>query len=652
MLTVLITSPLPVFEETAICNLLFDYGLDILHLRKPGADKAVFEHFIQKIRPHYRNRIVIHDFYELATTYQLRGIHLKYNQKNDIVKYKKFSHISISCHTLSEIKTLPSGVTYCFLSPIFDSLSKPDYCSPFRHIPHITEAKLPVPVIALGGITPDKISSCQRAGFAGIAVLGYIWNCPEAAFMRFRRLKTPVVFSIAGFDPSGGAGIAADLKTFENCGVYGRGILSALTFQNEREYQATASFRLEDIISQLELQFRYAIPHYIKLGLLPDKEILFSLTDYLIQKVPDIKIIWDPILRSSSGFSFHASLLLPERFLRQLYLITPNTDELKQLFSKNPEISALQEICKYYRFHLLWKGGHNAEAVSVDRLISPDAVHCFTVERNMYQKHGTGCVLSSAVTAYLAQGYSLAEACRKAQVYVSRLMDSNDSLLGYHFPAPLNKKPLVADLHLQYITDYKEGRTICEQVEAVCRGGIRWIQLRMKKSNRTEILQVGRLVREICSYYNALFIVNDHVDIARQLEADGVHLGLEDMDPKEARKILGSDKIIGATCNTIEDVRLRATQGVDYIGLGPYRYTTTKQKLSPVLGLNGYKEILNSMSQQKISLPVFAIGGITDTDFIPLMHTGIQGIALSGLIKNNPDMEQKVREINKILEGI
>ncbi|GKI22155.1 hypothetical protein CE91St19_15570 [Odoribacter laneus] len=652
MLTILITSPFFISEETTICNLLFDYGLDLLHLRKPGADRTVFENFIQKIRPCYRNRIVLHDFYELVAIYHLRGIHLKSTQRDKIGMYENFSHISISCHTVAEIKTLPATVTYCFLSPVFDSLSKPDYYSPFRELPEITEAKLPLPVIALGGITPDKIRLCQRAGFAGVAVLGYIWERPQEAVMRFRNLKTPTVFSIAGFDPSGGAGITADLKTFESCSVYGRGILSALTFQNEKEYLATKNFCLEEIIRQLELQFRYAIPSFIKIGLLPNQEILFSLTRYLTQKVPDIKIIWDPILRTSSGFTFHTSLSLPDHFLRQLFLITPNTEELHQLFGENLCISDLQKLCKKYQFHLLWKGGHNAEEISVDRLIGPDTLHCFPVERSIYQKHGTGCILSAAITAYLARGISLVEACRKAQVYVSRFMDSNDSLLGYHLPVPLKNIPLPSTLRLQYITDYKEGWTIGEQVEAVCQGGIRWIQLRMKKNSKAEILQTGRLIKEICQYYNALFIVNDQVEIARQLDADGVHLGLEDMNPEEARKILGPDKIIGATCNTMEDIRLRAIQKVDYIGLGPFRYTTTKQKLSPVLGVEGYQKILHTMSREGISIPVFAIGGIQDADFIPLLQTGIQGIALSGLIKNSPDIKQKVREIRKELESI
>lgn len=190
---------------------------------------------------------------------------------------------------------------------------------------------------------------------------------------------------------------------------------------------------------------------------------------------------------------------------------------------------------------------------------------------------------------------------------------------------------------------------MCEQIEAVCRGGMRWVQLRIKNAPFAEILKEGRLIKEICHRYNALFIINDHVEIARQLDADGVHLGLEDMDPREARKILGPDKIIGATCNTWEDIQLRHLQQVDYIGLGPFSYTSTKEKLSPVLGLEGYRKLLECMRQNKLFLPVFAIGGITETDIPPLMQTGIQGIALSGLIKNNDNMYSETQKIIHII---
>ena len=188
-------------------------------------------------------------------------------------------------------------------------------------------------------------------------------------------------------------------------------------------------------------------------------------------------------------------------------------------------------------------------------------------------------------------------------------------------------------------------------MEAVCRGGISWVQLRMKDARDEELLTEGRLVKEICKRYHALFIVNDNVKVARQLDADGVHLGKEDMNPLEARKILGPGKIIGATCNTWEDVILRAAQQVDYIGLGPFTFTITKKKLSPVLGIQGYSHILELMQQSGIYIPVFAIGGITETDIPPLLATGIQGIALSGLIKNSNDLTVKTQDILKIIDN-
>ena len=137
--------------------------------------------------------------------------------------------------------------------------------------------------------------------------------------------------------------------------------------------------------------------------------------------------------------------------------------------------------------------------------------------------------------------------------------------------------------------------------------------------------------------------------MARQLDADGIHLGKEDMNPLQARVILGENKIVGATCNTWEDIMLRQEQRVDYIGLGPYTFTTTKERLSPVLGLEGYQRLVKQMQENDIDIPVFAIGGITERDIPSLMKTGIQGIALSGLIKNSNNLTIKTKDIISLI---
>lgn len=649
MQTLIITSPHSLKDEAVICNNLFAYGLQLLHLRKPGADQETYEKFIRQIEPRYRRRIVLHDYYHLASLYHLHGIHLKSGQAKNFALYPNHT-ISISCHSLEEIIALPFRPAYCFLSPVFDSISKPGYLSQFDELPDLTG--LPIPVIALGGITPEKTELCRMAGFQGVAALGYIWEEPGEALSRFIRLRTPFVLSIAGFDPSSGAGITADLKTFEATGCYGLGICSAITFQHEDTYTGTHWIDKEEIIQQCKLQFQKHQPEYLKIGLIENFEILDQLTAWLCSTFPNLKIIWDPILQASAGYTFHSEkqFSLPA-ILKRLYLITPNTEELHQLFGPSATVGSLQSICREYQLNLLWKGGHTAGPEVSDCLITPENTYRYSVSRNKYGKHGTGCILSAAIVSALAQGMSLPDACNKAQVYVSKAIESNDSKLSYHTlqQAFFTRKPVPDELSLQYITDPKTGISLCEQIEAVCRGGIRWVQLRMKTASYTEILREGKLAKEICRRYNALFMINDQVEIARQLDADGVHLGMNDMDPWEARKILGPGKIIGATCNTWEDIQLRSIQQVDYIGLGPFTYTTTKEKLSPILGLEGYRRLLEQMQQHHISIPVFAIGGITEPDIPMLLETGIQGIALSGLIKNSNNLCLKTQEILKII---
>ncbi len=647
MYTIVFTSPVQVKDEALICNSLFARGLEILHLRKPDFDKSGYEKFIQQIEPRYHNRIMIHNYYDLARNYQLRGIHVKSYATDHVDQYAGIPYISTSCHTLDEIEKLSFSPAYCFLSPVFDSISKEGYKSRFSEA-ELAKIKIynrSFPIIALGGISPANLNLCRDYGFDGVAVLGYIWQQNDEAIQRFVRLTTPSVMSIAGFDPSSGAGITADLKTFEACGTYGFGACSAVTFQNQDTYTGTHWITFDEIRRQCDLQFKYHKPRYVKIGLIEHFDLLDSLTEYLTAVLPNVRIVWDPILKASAGFRFHKQQHQQgteqwNRILNRLYLITPNSDELRYLFGEpvNPEV--LQQLCRQFQLHILWKGGHNDEILSTDRLITPDAIHTFSVQRGKYEKHGTGCILSAALMAALAHGDPLATACSKAQLYVSQLINSNHSKLGYHSIGTVlsTLKPSITDNHLQYITDHKPGMTVCEQVEAVCRGGIRWIQLRMKEATDEEWLREGRLVGEICRRYNALFIINDRVDIARQLNADGVHLGKEDMNPVQAREILGNDKIIGVTCNTYNDIIQCSKQPVNYVGLGPFAFTATKKKLNPVLGLACYIQTIVQMRLNNIQLPVFAVGGINETNLIPLLRTGIQGVALSGLIKNSNDL--------------
>lgn len=201
-------------------------------------------------------------------------------------------------------------------------------------------------------------------------------------------------------------------------------------------------------------------------------------------------------------------------------------------------------------------------------------------------------------------------------------------------------------ISLQFITHQTGKYSYLDSARMALEGGCRWIQLRMKEASLEEVEAVASQLKPLCKTYEAILILDDHVELAKTLEVDGVHLGKTDMPIAQARQILGEAFIIGGTANTFEDVEMHVTAGADYLGIGPFRFTTTKMNLSPVLGLDGYTSILSRMREAHIELPVVAIGGITYEDIPAIMETGVNGIALSGTILQ---AENPVEETKRIL---
>lgn len=204
---------------------------------------------------------------------------------------------------------------------------------------------------------------------------------------------------------------------------------------------------------------------------------------------------------------------------------------------------------------------------------------------------------------------------------------------------------------IQYISNKNNRYSHLEGIQLALEGGCRWIQLRMKDSSDDEIIPVAKEVKELCKQYGATFVIDDNVHIAKELDLDGVHLGKNDMPVKSARGILGDNKIIGGTANTFEDVKRLYDDGADYIGCGPFRFTTTKKNLSPILGLEGYRNITASMKTAGINIPMVAIGGITAADIKDVMQTGVTGIALSGTVLNAENPTEEMKQIIKILDN-
>ena len=204
---------------------------------------------------------------------------------------------------------------------------------------------------------------------------------------------------------------------------------------------------------------------------------------------------------------------------------------------------------------------------------------------------------------------------------------------------------------IQFITHATDRFGYVDGARMALEGGCRWVQLRMKGATDAEVLAAAAEIQPLCRQHEALFVIDDRVHLAKQVKADGVHLGKNDMPVDEARRVLGEEFIIGGTANTFEDIERLYRQGADYIGCGPFRYTTTKKNLSPILGLEGYTAIIHRMQEKDIHLPIVAIGGITIADIPAVMQTGVSGIALSGTVLHADSPADEMKRIISLMEN-
>ncbi len=242
----------------------------------------------------------------------------------------------------------------------------------------------------------------------------------------------PVVLSVGGFDPSGGAGVLADIKTFEQHQAIGVSATTCITIQNENEFDKVYWLTEKQIEEQLEILFRVYEINVAKIALIENFNSLQFIISTLKKYNADIKIIFDPILKATAGFSFHDNIDW-QKLLSDVYLMTPNFVEAKKIFNTNDPIEFLSSA--KLNSNILLKGGHcNDEKFAVDILFTPKNKTEFKTERlqNM-AKHGSGCVLSSAIAANLVLGLNLEDACRNAKNYVQQFLKSNENKLGFHF---------------------------------------------------------------------------------------------------------------------------------------------------------------------------------------------------------------------------
>jgi len=248
------------------------------------------------------------------------------------------------------------------------------------------------------------------------------------------QIDRPYALSIAGFDPSAGAGVLADVKTFEGLRVYGLAISTAVAIQTDEEFVECRWENIEEVKKQIELLLKRYSPQYIKIGIVPSLFFLNQILDDVLKNNSNAKIIWDPVYTSSTGFQFMDKNWKNEdlfKVLKRIYLLTPNRDEAIILSREKDALKGAKKLSEYCS--VLLKGGHNNELSSTDILFSKGGEKYFEQQRlQNVSKHGSGCVLSSAITACLAKGESLENACARGKEYIYSFLKSSNSLLGYH----------------------------------------------------------------------------------------------------------------------------------------------------------------------------------------------------------------------------
>lgn len=482
----------------------------------------------------------------------------------------------------------------------------------------------------------------------------------------------PRLLTVAGSDSGGGAGIQADLKTFTAFGTYGMSVVTAVTAQNTRAVQGVYPLTPAQVDEQLQAVLSDIGVDAVKTGALVHADIIEVVAARLRQYAADanspssrsVNLVVDPVMIAKSGdplLEDDAVDALRQHLIPLAAVVTPNIPEVEVLTgmsvrSRDDMVEAGRRLLGFGAQAVLVTGGHLTGVQADDVLVTADGVRWFPGPKiDTPHTHGTGCTLSAAVAAGLGHGLGLVEAVARAKEYVTAAIADAPRIGGGHGPTnhlvwlqqrdgtahpALRKRRLEEQLALYLIVDAK---TPLHLVEKLLDAGVGTIQLREKTLSPGLQVPVARQLLRLCRAKGALFLVNDHVDVALAVGADGVHIGQDDMPVSEARLLLGPDAVIGATARTPTDAQAAAAHGADYVGVGPIYESVTKPGRTP-LGVEAVRRI-----REAISLPIVGISGIAPGRARPVVEAGAAGVAvISGVLR----AEDPVQAANVLYEEV
>jgi hydroxymethylpyrimidine kinase/phosphomethylpyrimidine kinase/thiamine-phosphate diphosphorylase len=462
----------------------------------------------------------------------------------------------------------------------------------------------------------------------------------------------PVVLTIAGSDPSGGAGIQRDLRTFAALGVGGVSVITAITAQNTRGVRGVYPVSAKQLVAQLDAVFSDIPVAAVKIGMLGGVPQVTAVADALSAHRPP-HIVLDPVLAATGGtplLSVAGRRALLTKLVPLCDLVTPNLAEAEALTGvtiRTPAdaAEAAAPLLALGARAVLLKGGHLA-GEPTDVLVRPSADSLyFPGERiETPHTHGTGCLLSSAIAAFLARGAALESAIRQAKSVVTAAL-RHPVVLGQGRGHPEVRAP-IRGLYVLTDTELRPERGAEEIVAASLAGGARIVQLRDKRHATTALVPLAKGLREMAHAAGALFIVNDRVDVALAADADGVHLGPDDMDPRDARRVLGPHRLIGVSISSVAEAEPLAA-AASYFGVGAIFGSATKSDAGPPVGVERIREIRRAFPGH----PIVAIGGIDRDNIGAVMAAGADAAAVVSAVVAASDMEQAARELVRRIEA-
>ncbi len=498
--------------------------------------------------------------------------------------------------------------------------------------------------------------------------------------------QKPVIYSIAGSDSSGGAGVEADLATFRALGVHGFSVITALTVQNSLAVDRVLPTPVEHVTATLQHLQEDRKPNAIKLGLMPNAEMLAMLADYLQQQT--VPVICDPVIGASVGgqFSVHCLREGYKSLLKRVTLFTPNVPEAEYLLGR--PIKNADDIRHAANTFLAWgaqsvllKGGHGLTSprgeeaaqrntVCADYFVSHGQAFWLIGPRvNTPHHHGTGCTLASAIAASLALGYCMEDALVLAKmrvtqglrdakavgrgagpiaqggwpVYVEDLPTISFALgmpTQLHHPGasftPCNK----TSLGLYPVVDH------VSQLEPLMALGLRTLQLRVKSAG--DISQQIQQAVALQQRYGCQLFINDHWQLAIEHGAFGVHLGQEDIHTADITAIAHAGLYLGLSNHSWFEMASSHYHRPSYMALGPVFATTTKAMPFAPLGIAQLHEWVQLLQS---AYAVTAIGGINTNTLPAVAATGVHSAAVVRAVTQATDLQGAVKQLQRQLQA-